>query len=163
MEKLDRIYELRMLLAREGELQIPLNDVETVRLARLERALGRRVPSVDERDSETWLPVPMPIQFTAQGAYGSGIVRNLSGGGMAVITSEPPALGQRMVVRVEDQAHGVEYVFPARVISRVVKGLAAMGVAFEGVPSQTRLGNRNSGVWRNELPETNSDKKPAIR
>ncbi len=163
MEKLDRIYELRMLLAREGELQIPLNDAETVRLARLERALGRRVPSVDERDSETWLPVPLPIQFTAQGTYGSGIVRNLSGGGMAVITSEPPALGQRMVVRVEDQLHGVEYVFPARVISRVVKGLAAMGVAFEGVPSQTRLGNRNSGVWRTEIPLGNADKKPVAR
>lgn len=163
MEKLDRIYELRMLLAREGELQIPLNDAESVRLARLERALGRRVPSVDERDSETWLPVPLPIQFTAQGTYGSGIARNVSGGGMAVITSEPPALGQRMVVRVEDQVHGVEYVFPARVISRVVKGLSAMGVAFEGVPSQTRLGNRNSGIWRNEIPEATTSKKPAIR
>lgn len=154
MEKLDRIYELRMLLAREGELQIPLTDTESARLGRLERALGRRVPSVDERDTETWLAIALPIQFTAQGTYGSGIVRNLTGGGMAVITSELPALGQRLVVRIEDQAHGVEYVFPCRVISRVVKGLSAMGLAFEGVPSQTRLGNRNSGVWRNDLPDT---------
>lgn len=150
-----------MLLAREGELQIPLNDVESARLARLERALGSHVPSVDERDVETWLPVPMPIQFTAQGAYGSGMVRNLTGGGMAVVTSEPPVLGQRLVVRVEDPTHGVEYVFPARVISRVVKGLPAMGVAFEGVPSQVRLGNRNSGVWRNDVAEHLEHADPA--
>jgi hypothetical protein len=81
---------------------------------------------------------------------------------MAVITAEPPVLGQRLVVRIEDPMHGIEYVFPARVISRVVKGLPAMGVAFEGVPSQVRLGNRNSGVWRNDLPDLNGQtKKPA--
>lgn len=161
MEKLDRIYELRMLLARAGELQIPLSEAEAARLARLARGLGEQVPSVDERDSETWMPIPIPIQFTAQGTYGSGLVRNLSGGGMAVVTSVPPALGQRLVIRIEDQAHGVEYVFPARVVSRVVKGVRAMGVAFEGVPSQARLGNRPSGVWRTELPDVNDTKKPA--
>jgi hypothetical protein len=159
MEKLDRIYELLMLLAREGELQIPLTDAESARLARLESSLGRRVPNLDERDADTWLSVPLPVQFTAQGAYGSCLMRNLSGGGMAVITSEPPALGQRLVVRIEDPLHGVEYVFPARVLSRVVRGLSSMGVAFEGVPSQARLGNRSSGIWRYDLPQP-TDKKP---
>jgi len=152
MEKLERIYELRMLLARQGELQIPLTDVDAARLARLQRALGHQIPSVDERDSETWLPIPIPLQFTAQGAYGAGLLRNVSGGGMAVITSEPPALGQQLIVRIEDQAHSVEYVFPCRVLSRVVKGLSTMGLAFEGVPSQTRL-NRHSGVWRMDAAE----------
>jgi hypothetical protein len=159
MERLDGIYEIRMLLARQGELQIPLNDVESARLARLERALGSRVPSLDERDAETWLPKALPVQFTAQGTYGSGLVRNLSGGGMAIVTAEPPALGSRLVVRLADPSHGVEYIFPARVISRVVKGLTAMGVAFEGVPSQARLGNQTSGVWRPDVP--NGSKKPA--
>lgn len=159
MEQLDGIYEIRMLLAREGELQIPLNDVEAARLARLERAFGRRVPSLDERDAATWLSTPIPVQFTAQGTYGSGMVRNLSGGGMAIVTAEPSALGSRLVLRIADQSHGVEYVFPGRVISRVVKGLTAMGVAFEGVPSQARLGSRTSGVWRPEAP--NGSKKPA--
>jgi len=161
MERLDGIYEIHMLRARAGELQIPLNDVESARLARLERALGSRVPSLDERDAETWLPTPVPVQFTAQGTYGSGMARNLSGGGMAIVTSEPPALGSRLVVRVEDQARGVEYVFPGRVISRVVKGLTAMSVEFEGVPSQARLGTRTSGVRRTAVPTPIGSRKPA--
>lgn len=151
-EKLDRIFEYRVLCSKERELQIPLSASESSRLERLRNQLPARVPSVDDRDPFTLLTTALPVQFVAPGGrFGTGTLRNASAAGLAVATSDPPELGQRLIVHVQEALHGIEYTFPCRVVARVVKGVTSMGLSFEGVPSQTRLGQRTSGVWRSDL------------
>lgn len=152
--KLERIFEYRMLFAKQRDLQIPLSAQEASRLERLRHELPDRVPSVDERDPYTALATPLPVQFVAGGRFGAGLLRNASATGLAVITADPPELSQRLIVHVQDPASGVEYTFPGRVVSRVVRGVVSMGLSFEGVPSQTRLATRQSGVWRSDLTPT---------
>jgi hypothetical protein len=96
-------------------------------------------------------------RVAAYSVFGSGVLRQLTGGGMAIATPEPPPLGTQVIILVKEQQHGVEYVFPCKVVSRTLRGRVGMGVAFEGIPSQTRLGNKPSGVWRSEPPETNGN------
>jgi hypothetical protein len=53
-------------------------------------------------------------------------------------------------VRVRDARHTLEYTFPARVVSRVVRGTCGTSVAFEGEPTQAPLSIHKSGVWHPE-------------
>ncbi|HEX2676466.1 MAG TPA: PilZ domain-containing protein [Polyangiales bacterium] len=160
-DKLERIFEYRVLYAKERELQIPLSTQEASRLERLRHQLPSRVPSVDDRDPFTLLTTPLPVQFVAAGRFGAGVLRNASAVGLAVATGEPPELGQRLIVHVQEPLHGLEYTFPCRVVSRVVKGITSMGLVFEGVPSQTRIGGRSSGVWRQDTSPM--DTSPKLR
>ncbi len=153
-DKLERIFEYRVLHAKERELQIPLTQSESSRLERLRHQLPSRVPSLDDRDPFTLLTTPLPVQFVAAGRFGAGVLRNASAIGLAIATAEPPELGQRLIVHVQEPLHGLEYTFPCRVISRVLKGVTSMGLVFEGVPSHARIGGRSSGVWRSDtVPE----------
>lgn len=147
-DTLARIFEYRVLYAKHRELQIPLSIEEEHRLAVLRRELPAHVPSVDERDVFTALSDPLPAQYVAGGRFGSGILRNCSAIGLAIETADdPPALGQRLIVHVQDPQQVVEYTFPCRVIARIVAGLLSMGVVFDGVPSETRSLARASGVF----------------
>lgn len=157
-EKLERIFEYRVLLSKAHELQIPLSPHEKARLARLQQQLPSEVPALDDRDAYTLLATPLPAQYVCGGRFGAGSVRNVSGGGLAIITSDPPELGQRLIVHVREVQHGIEYTFPCRIIARVLKGVPAIGVAFEGVPNLTRLGGHSSGVWRTEEPTTTANR-----
>ena len=148
-ETIERIFEYRLLYAKQRELQIPLSADEQRRLGELRSQLPNHVPTLDERDALTLLRFPLPVQYVAGGRFGSGVLRNGSAQGLAVETVEdPPALGQRLIVHVQESAHGLEYTFPCRVIARVVKGVPSMGVVFEGVPAETRAVARTSGVFR---------------
>lgn len=151
-DKLERIFELRVLGARERELHVPLTHVEKARLLKLQQELPDRVPAVDERDAFTVLPAALRAQFVVSGQLGSGTLRNASAVGLAVATvEEPPALGQRLILHVHDPEHAVEYTFPCRVVARVVKAPASMGVRFEGMPAQTRVGRQSGPVWRSDI------------
>ncbi|HEX7480050.1 MAG TPA: PilZ domain-containing protein [Polyangiales bacterium] len=150
-EKLERVFEYRVLHSKERELQIPLSAQEASRLERLRSQLPERVPCVDDRDAFTRLTTPLPVQYVAAGRFGAGLLRNASAAGLAIATAEPPELGQRLIVHVQEPLHGLEYTFPCRVVSRVVKGTTSMGLVFEGVPSQTRSSGSASGVWRSDL------------
>lgn len=154
-EKLDRIFEYRVLHAKERELEIPLTASEAARLVRLRGQLLSRVPQVDDRDPFTLLTTALPVQFIAPGGrFGSGTLRNASGEGLAVATSEPAELGARVILHVQEALHGIEYTFPCLVIARVVKGVTSMSLAFAGLPSQARMGQRSSGVWRSDATPT---------
>ncbi|MEY4579005.1 MAG: hypothetical protein RL701_3708, partial [Pseudomonadota bacterium] len=59
-----------------------------------------------------------------------------------------------LILHVNDSAHGSEYTFPCRVVARVVKAPASMGVRFEGMPSQTRVGRQSGAVWRADVLST---------
>jgi hypothetical protein len=152
-DKLERIFEYRVLYSKQRDLQIPLTPNEESRLLRLRQQLPDRVPTLDERDSFTVLANPLPAHFVAGGRFGSGTLRNASSLGLAIATfDEPPGLGQRLILHVQESQLGLEYTFPCRVVVRVVKGNMSMGVVFEGVPSQSKAGSRNGGaVWRSDI------------
>jgi hypothetical protein len=157
-EKLETIYELRMLIAMKEALGIALSSKEERRRSSLQKAIGMKVPRVDENDSETALDPPLFTQFTKAGGFGSGLARNISGGGMAILTVDPPTLGQRLMVHVMEHKHGIEYIFPCCVVARVIKGNTSVSVAFEGTPSQLRIGGQGSGVWQSDSrPEGSSE------
>ena len=151
-DKLERIFEFRVLHAKQRELQIPLTLAERERALQLKQELPERVPNVNEQDPFTVLPTPLAAQYVVGGHFGAGTLRNISAPGLAIATfEEPPPLGQRLIVHVHDTERGIEYTFPCRVVSRVVKAPASMGVRFEGVPSQTRTGHRSGSVWRSDV------------
>ena len=147
-EKLARVYEYRVLLSRQAETGAPLPSADHARLVRLGQELPAGVPSVDERNLDTLLTTPLPAQLLVGGRFGAGIVRNVSSEGLAIVTAEPPQLAERLIVHVRAPEQELEYTFPCRVLSRVVKGVLAVGVKFEGAPSESRLNRRESGVWR---------------
>lgn len=150
--QLERIYEYRVLYAKQTELHIPLTQEERERALKLQEELPDRVPAIDEHDAFTVLSTPLSVQYVVAGAFGVGTLFNASATGVAVGTEEePPNLGQRLIVHVHDPQQGVEYTFPCRVVARVVKAPAAMGLRFEGVPSKTRIGHRSSVQWRSDV------------
>lgn len=166
--QLERIYEYRVLYAKQSDLHIPLTPEERARALKLQEELPDRVPAVDERDAFTVLPAPLAVQYVVAGAFGVGTLFNASATGVAVGTEEePPNLGQRLIVHVHDPQQGVEYTFPCRVVARVVKAPASMGLRFEGMPSQTRIAHSSGVQWRSDVfpPEEHvpltSRQKPA--
>ena len=162
-DKLDRIFEYRVLMSKRDHLGIPLTGVETARLERLKGQLSIEVATLDDRDPFTMLSTPLPAQFVVDGQFKGGVVRNVSATGIAVITADPPELGRSLILHVSEPAHGIEYTFPCRVVSRVLSGITSMGLAFEGVPTQTRVGGRRSGVWRSDPTPTENDRSTLRR
>jgi len=157
--KLERIFEHRCLEARRDEMAIPLSAAEQARLERLATQLAQEVPVLDEHDPYTLLPEPLAVEFVVGGHFGVGCVKNASAQGLAVVTAEPPPLGARLVLHLEQPLSGVEYTFPCRVVSRVVRGEAWMGVRFEGMASRRPTGGRHSGVFRNDATPSGVGKK----
>src|SRR5687767_2529568 len=148
---LEMIYEYQWLRTKEERLSIPLEDDERARLIGLERLLVSEPPGREARRKTPRLPTPLPVQFTVPGGFGSGELRNVSGGGMAILTVRPPVVGTRTIVRIAEATTGMEYVFPARVVWRTMDARPAMGIAFDGVPSQAPFLAPTRGAWRREL------------
>jgi len=147
----EMVYAYRLLLAKEEKLAIPLDADERVELLGLAQLLSGDAPSNDPRRAMPRVPSPLSVQFTLPGGFGAGQLHNASGGGLAIVTATPGALGERTIVRVGLVAAGVEYVFPCRVVW-VQKGQQpAMGVVFDGVPSRTLLPGHGGTSWRSPL------------
>jgi len=89
-----------------------------------------------------------PVEFAHAGRFRMGSVVNAAADGLAVATTDPPALGQRISLHVHDRSKGAVYAFVGCVVSRVIAGTQGMSVALEGMPKQTRLATQSSGVWR---------------
>jgi hypothetical protein len=142
-DKLERIFEYRVLLARAG-----LSTAERAQRDHLASHLPNVVPALDDRDPYTLLTQPLPAEVLDSDGIMPALLRNAAAAGFALSVSQPPALGRLLAVRVRDPRHPIEYTFPARVMSRVVRGLRGISVAFEGMPLQSPLVNRGSGVWR---------------
>src|SRR5690348_313444 len=144
-DKLQRLFEYWVLRS-----QPPGPDFEQVqqRIERLQRQLNPGVPTLDERDPYTLLTDPLPVEFAHAGRFRVGSVVNAAADGLAVATTDPPALGQRISLHVHDRSKGAVYAFIGCVVSRVIAGTQGMSVALEGMPKQTRLATQSSGVWR---------------
>jgi hypothetical protein len=149
-DKLQRIFEYRVLLSKAQKRQPEPGGDDQLRLERLGQQLPLAVPALDDRDPYTMLGEPLPIEFALQGRFVTGTLRNASGGGLGITTEQPPPLGQPLTIHVQDRKRGVVYSFPARVVSRVLSGVPGMSLAFEGVPIQTRIASKSSGVWSSE-------------
>jgi hypothetical protein len=165
--RLEQIFEYRVLLSRARELGIPLSLEEQARLDRLGRQLPTGVPPLDERDPHTRLAAPLAAEFVQAGRFQVCTLCNASSDGFALATADPPVLGQPLLVQVRGLRDATEYTFPARVVSRVVRGVSGMSVAFEGLPTERGLmGRSSSGVWPAEdvttavqaLPDANKER-----
>lgn len=148
---LDMVYEYRLLLSKAERLQIPLDEGETARLMGLARLLEGEAPSKDARRRMPRLPFPSAVQFTIPGGFAIGEVRNVSGGGLSVITRARVDEHARTIVRIARPSEGVEYVFPCRVAWRTIDGLPMVGFEFDGVPSLTSYSAAPRGAWGADL------------
>jgi hypothetical protein len=151
-DKLRPIFEYRVLLSRSRELGIPLTDAEATRLRRLTEQLPAGVPTLDAHDAHAPPPEALAAECLQGGRFLPCTLRNAGADGMALAVADPPALGQRLLVQLCDADGLVEYAFPGRVVSRVERGLAGIGVAFEGMPTRRALAGRPSGVYGFDEP-----------
>ena len=149
-DKFERIVEYRVLLTKQQELRIPLTTDEAGRLDRLRRQFPDTVPALDERDPYSIISEPIAADVVYAGSFNTALVRNATGGGLALAMHEPPPLGQRLLIHVRDQRYAFQYTIPGWVVSRVVKGVSGISIAFEGLPTRTPIGTHRSGVYRAE-------------
>lgn len=154
----DLIYEYQLLRGKQDHLEVPLDESERARLVGLAQMLLGDHHGDSGKRGMPRVPVPTHVEFTQPGGFESGEIKNASGSGLAIATRRPPIEGTRIVVRIEDVAHAVEYFFPCRVIWRRnaipgTKGTSAgMGLVFDGVPTRTSLfADEDTGVWRRRL------------
>lgn len=153
----DLIYEYQLLRGKQDHLEVPLDESERARLVGLAQMLlghqgeAGRTGDAGKRGMPR-VPMPSHVEFTQPGGFESGEIKNASGSGLAIATRRPPIEGTRIVVRLEDTTHAVEYFFPCRVVWRRTNGQAGMGVVFDGVPTRTSLfADEDTDVWRRRL------------
>lgn len=134
---LDLIHEYQLLRATR-QLQVPLDAAEEARLVALAHMLrGERPHDPGERREMPRLRCPLRAGFTLASKFGSGQVRDISGGGVAIATPTPAQLGDEVLVHIPDAVAETEHIFPARVVWRREGAEGAMGLAFEGIPTET--------------------------
>lgn len=150
---LEMIYEYQLLGSKERHLSIELDEAQRVRLMGLHRLLQGETLDPASRRELVRVRMRLPVHFTMPGGFETGEVRDLSGGGICILTSQPPPDGTRLVVRLTDEPSGWEYVFPCRVVWRAERGPGRMGVRFDGVPHRASCaaGVDESGVWRRSV------------
>ena len=154
----DLIYEYQLLRGKQDHLEVPLDESERARLVGMAQMLLGDSHGESGKRGMPRVPMPTHVEFTQPGGFESGEIKNASGSGLAIATPRPPIEGTRIVVRIEDTAHAVEYFFPCRVIWRRAahagsiaghKSSAGMGLVFDGVPTRTSLfADEDTGVWR---------------
>ena len=145
---LDLLFEYRLLRSKRDHLQIALDDHEVTRIHGIENMLRGKSVIADARRSMPRLLCPRSVQFTLPGRFGAGEIANISAGGASISTSELLRVGDRTIVRVAAPETGIEYVFPCRVVWTSDAKLGNVGVAFDGVPSQTQIAKRPSQAFR---------------
>lgn len=144
---LDLVFEYQHLLHKEQTLEIELDESERARLVGLERLLRGQYLGRAEPSKGTRLLEPVPVQFTIPGGFCAGELRNVSAGGVAIVTDRAPEIGTRTILRVGDATH-FEYVFPGRV---VWSNGRVLGVAFDGMPTRTLFTADDSGAWKSNV------------
>lgn len=144
---LEMIYEYQRIRAKMEHLEVPLDEEEEIRLAGLGQLLAGDNYAGDDLRHMPRLPFPKVVSFTQPGGFETGTIKNMSGAGIAIATPRPPAIGTRIIVRIQDAASGGEFFFPCRVVWSRRGTLAGMGVKFDGVPTKANSLHENTGVW----------------
>lgn len=156
-DRLDRIFELRTLWARAHGQHTSISGSERVRLHRLLSDFQPGVPSYNSRDPYTSLPTPLPAHLAVNGHFHVASVGNLAADGVAIATEALPELDQWVTLTICDEGHGIDYLFPCRIVSRVMSGPTWLGLRFAGAPGQNRVQGRTSGVWAGPAAEQDRD------
>ena len=146
------VYEYQLLKGKQDHLGVPLTETERARLVGMAQMLMGDGGSESGRRAMPRVPAPSRVEFTQPGGFESGEIKNASGSGLAIATRHPPMVGTRVVVRVEDTRHALEYFFPCRLVWRRLGASAGMGIAFDGIPTRSsHFWDEDTGVWRRTM------------
>ena len=88
-----------------------------------------------ESTPTTALAASHAVSFTVPGGFGRGEIRTLSGEGVVIVTRKPPAIGTRLLVRIEDRT-GDALILPAVVAYRGRTHFGSFGARFDGAPER---------------------------
>ncbi len=146
------VYEYQLLKGKQDHLDVPLDETERARLVGMAQMLLGDAGADSGARAMPRVPAPSRVEFTQPGGFESGDIKNASGSGMALATRQPPSVGTRIVIRVQDTRHALEYFFPCRVAWRRLGANAGMGVAFDGIPTRSsHFEHEDTGVWRRTI------------
>ncbi|MEZ4254772.1 MAG: PilZ domain-containing protein [Polyangiales bacterium] len=134
---LESVFEYQSLLARHTHLGLELDDEERARFLGLRQLLRGEWLETDDKRRGSRFPEHAQVEFTTPGGFGAGTLKDVCGGGMAVVSDVALRPGMRTVLRVQDEERASEYIFPCRIVWRAGQ---VIGVAFDGVPSRTGWG-----------------------
>lgn len=129
---LELIHDYRDLRAQNTHRGLPEKD--RARMVGLGKLLGELAPW--ERGATPQKPVAYPVRYTVGRGFALGEVRRINGGGMSVLSSKPPPVGARTLLRVDDPRGHTAYVFPARVVWRRPGKVGAFGLIYDGAPER---------------------------
>jgi hypothetical protein len=135
LEKLDFMMRFWDLKARHESLGAPLSPVERVELLSLLGLMATDDPLPDAG------PPPrsahaLEAQMTAHGGFVAVEVRMVCARGVVVACMTPLAAGRSTVVRLADDASGVEYTVPCIVEWGVLGSPSAMALRVDGAPAR---------------------------
>jgi hypothetical protein len=156
---LDIIHDFQLLEAR-ARMGVPLYEEEEAERSGLWALLQGDSSDPSGRRLLPRVLAPMQARFSQSRGFGSGRLRDLSGGGLSISTSRPPELDAELLVYLDDAVRGLRYVFPVRVIWRVTGPKGALGARFSGMPSRVAIADLRarsftpSGVYRVTGEET---------
>lgn len=156
VDRLEKLFELRVLWARAHGQRESLLPSEAARLHVLLSAFPPGVPNLDPRDTATTLAQPLPAHLSVSGHFRTAMVHNLAADGLALMTETLPALDQWVTLTIGDPETEFEYLFPCRVAARVLTGHTWLGLRFAGTPAQRRARGLSSGVWGRDAPPRTS-------
>lgn len=127
----ESVFEYQSLVARgprEGDV---LTDDERSRAAGLRRLLAGELMEGRERRLSLRMETEAEVVFTVAGGFARGVVRDVSGSGMAILSAARLPLGARLLAAVRHADADADFLFPCRVVWR---SREVLGVAFDGVP-----------------------------
>jgi len=140
---LDILHDYQLLEAR-AHMGVPLYEEEEAARSGLLALLAGESRADLERRALPRVLAPMSARFSQSRGFGSGHVRDLSGGGLSLITAVAPAVGADLLIYLDELERGLRYIFPARV--RWVRpapwghsARATLGASFSGMPSRVAI------------------------
>ena len=138
LDKLDFMMRFWDLKARHESLGAPLSPVERIELLSLLSLMATDDPLPDAG------PPPrsehaLEAQVTARGSFVAVEVRMVCARGLVVACITPLPVGQSTVVRLADDATGVEYSVPCVVEWGTVGSPSAMALLVDGAPARMSL------------------------
>ncbi len=146
LDKLDFMMRFWDLKARHESLGAPLTPVERIELLSLISLMATDDPLPDAG------PPPrsehaLEAQITAHASFIAVEVRMVCARGLVVACVTPLPAGQSTVVRLADDATGVEYSVPCVVEWGRLGSPSAMALRVDGVPARMSLGVVTGLPW----------------
>jgi len=146
LDKLDFMMRFWDLKARHEYLGVPLSPVERIELLSLLSLMATDDPLPDA-GAPPRSEHALGAQITARGSFVAVEVRMVCARGLVVACVTPLPAGQSTVVRLADDATGVEYSVPCVVEWGTVGSPSAMALRVDGAPARMSLGASAAQPW----------------